>query len=158
MQAKDRGISTFVLILLVAVVMAVLLGAIILYWHAASRAGVPSGALRRNLSEEQKAYFPLLEFSDARMSAAQNFLGDTVAYLDARVTNKGTKVVRQLDLRLEFVDTLNQVVLRETARPVTARTAPLKPGESRPFRVTFEHMPADWNLAPPTITPTFVQF
>jgi hypothetical protein len=158
MRVKDRGVSTLVLILLVAAVMAVVLAAVILYWHAASRAAVSSGALRPTLSEEQKAYLPLLEFSDARMSAAQNFLGDTVTYLDARVTNKGTKVVRQLDLRLEFVDTLNQVVLRETGRPVTARTAPLKPGESRAFRVTFEHMPADWNLGPPAITPTFVQF
>jgi hypothetical protein len=157
MQPKERGVSTFVLILLVAAAMAVVLAALILYRHAASR-GAASSGVRASLSEEQKAYLPLLECSDARMSAAQNFLGDTVTYLDARVTNKGTRVVRQVSLRLEFVDTLNQVVLRETAHPVTARTSPLKPGESRSFRMTFEHMPADWNLAPPTITPTFVQF
>jgi hypothetical protein len=78
--------------------------------------------------------------------------------LDARVTNKGTRAVRRLDLDLTFVDTLSQVVLREQAHPVTRRTLPLKPGESRAFRVTFEHMPVDWNQAAPTIAPVYLQF
>ena len=42
-----------------------------------------------------------------------------MTYLDAQVTNKGTKTVRRLDVDLTFVDMLNQVVLRETAHPVT---------------------------------------
>jgi hypothetical protein len=96
--------------------------------------------------------------SDARMSAAENFLGHTVTYLDAQVTNQGAKAVRQLELELVFVDMLNQVVLRETARPVTLRGPALQPGQTRAFRVSFEHMPADWNQAPPTITPKLVQF
>jgi hypothetical protein len=66
--------------------------------------------------------------------------------------------VRRLDFDLTFVDTLNQVVLRERVRPVNQHSSPLKPGESRAFRVTFEHMPADWNQAAPTIVPAYVQF
>ncbi len=92
------------------------------------------------------------------MSAAENFLGHTVTYLDAQVTNQGTRAVRQIELELVFVDMLNQVVLRETARPVTLRGPALKPGQTRAFQVSFEHMPADWNQAPPTITPKQVQF
>jgi hypothetical protein len=41
---------------------------------------------------------------------------------------------------------------------VSARTPPLKPGETRAFRVTFEHIPADWNQAAPTITPVYLEF
>jgi hypothetical protein len=92
------------------------------------------------------------------MSVAQNFLGDNVTYLDARVRNEGTKTVRRLDLDLTFVDMLSQVILRERAHPVSERTQPLRPGESRAFRVTFEHIPVDWNQAAPTMTPVYVQF
>jgi hypothetical protein len=92
------------------------------------------------------------------MSAAQNFLGDSVTYLDAQVRNEGTKTVRRLDLDLTFVDMLSQVILRERAHPVSERTPPLKPGESRAFRITFEHIPVEWNQAAPTMTPVYVQF
>ena len=158
MLAKERGISTLVIIFIVSGVMAVLVAALILSQRTSSSRATSSGGARGSLSEEQKAYLALLEFTDARMSAAQNFLGGTLTYLDARVTNRGTKAVRRLDLELRFVDMLNQVVLRETAHPVTDRTPPLKPGEIRAFRVTFEHMPVDWNQAPPRMTPVFVQF
>jgi hypothetical protein len=158
MLAKERGVSTFVLVVIVTAVMATLLAAFILFRHTATPLRAPSAGVPRMLSEEQKAYLPLLEFTDARMSAAENFLGDSVIYLDGRVTNKGTRFLRRLDVELRFVDILNQVVLRETAHPVTERTSPLKPGETRPFRITFEHMPADWNQAPPALTPTSVEF
>ena len=87
------------------------------------------------------------------MSAAANFLGDTVTYLDGSVTNNGSKPVRRLDVELNFVDTLNQVVLRETAHPLADRATPLQPGETHAFRVTFDHMPVDWNQAPPAVKP-----
>src|SRR5439155_1459537 len=63
-----------------------------------------------------------------------------------------------LDLQLEFVDMLNQVVLRETAHAITSRTPPLKPGEKRAFRVSFDHMPAYWSQAPPAITVKYLGF
>jgi hypothetical protein len=110
------------------------------------------------LSEEQEAYLNQIEVTDARMSAAENFLGNTVTYLDAVVANKGSREVKLVELELVFVDTFYQVVLRETARAVTRRTPPLKPGETRAFQVTFEHMPIEWNQAPPRITPVSVEF
>ena len=81
-----------------------------------------AAAARPALSAEQKAYLASLVFADLRMSAAANFLGDTVTYLDGTVTNQGSKPVRRLDVELNFVDTLNQVVLREDCP---------SPGESR---------------------------
>jgi hypothetical protein len=157
MQFKDKGISVLHIIAFVGAAMLALLAVLMFLWHShgapelsASPSAIPT--------EEQKAYFRKLEFTDVYMSAAENFLGHTVTYLDARVTNNGTKTVRRLDLDLTFVDILNQVVLRERAHPVTERTTALKPGESRTFRVTFEHMPADWNQAAPTMTPVYVQF
>jgi hypothetical protein len=66
--------------------------------------------------------------------------------------------VRRLDVDLTFVDTLNQVVLRERAHPVSPHTQPLKAGEAKAFRMSFEHMPADWNQAVPSMVPVYVQF
>jgi hypothetical protein len=122
------------------------------------RSGTPPVAPPPAMTGEAKAYLSQIEAGGARMSAAQNFLGDTVTYLDARLTNKGAMLVRRVDLQLEFFDTLNQVVLRDAAHPVSPRTPPLRPGETRAFRVSFEHMPVDWNQAPPTITVKYVGF
>jgi hypothetical protein len=157
MRFNDKGISTLHIILTVGAAMLALTAVVVFLWHSHGAAEL-SASGSAITTEEQQAYFRQLEFTDVHMSAAENFLGASVTYLDARVTNKGTKTVRRLDLDLTFVDTLNQVVLRERAHPVTRRKPPLKPGESRAFRVTFEHMPADWNQAAPTMTPVYVQF
>jgi hypothetical protein len=157
MQLKEEGISTLHIILMVGAAMLALTAVIVFLWHSHSATEL-SGSVSAMPTEEQKAYFGQLEFSDVHMSAAENFLGATVTYLDARVTNKGGKTVRRLDLDLTFVDTLGQVVLRERAHPVTPRRPPLHPSESRAFRVTFEHMPVDWNQAAPTMTPVYVEF
>ena len=153
-MSEERTVSIPVLVVLAALA----LGVVIAVFVVVRRAISPPASPRLVLSEEEKAYLRHIVVTDPRMSAAENFLGDTITYLDARVSNQGTRPVRRIDLQLEFVDTLNQVVLRETAQPITPRAAPLKPGETRSFRVTFEHMPLDWNQAPPAITPSLVNF
>jgi hypothetical protein len=158
MSRNDHGISTLIIILIVSLVLAGVVAVFVLRQHQAVSRPASAEAGRPALSAEQKAYLASLAFVDLHMSAAANFLGDTVTYLDGSVTNNGAKVVRRLDVELNFVDTLNQVVLRETAHPVADRATPLQPGETHAFRVTFEHMPADWNQAPPTVTPVFVEF
>lgn len=155
MPAEERSVSIPVL-LLVALGGVIVLLAVVLLFTRHRPAPTPSTALV--LSGEEKAYLQQMTVTDARMSAAENFLGHTVFFLDARVTNRGRRVVRRLELELKFVDTLNQVVLREKAWPITERTPPLQPGEIRAFQVSFDHLPADWNQAPPTITPVQVRF
>ena len=158
MSRNDNDNPTIIIILIVAVVLAGLVAVFVLQQHHAVSRPASAGARRPPLSAEQKAYLASLAFADLRMSAAVNFLGDTVTYLDGTVTNQGAKPVRRLEVELNFVDILNQVVLRETAHPLADRAMPLQPGETHAFRVTFEHMPADWNQAPPTVTPVFVEF
>lgn len=92
------------------------------------------------------------------MTAAESFAGNRLIYLNARVTNQGPKVVRRLGIEMNFHDILNQVVLRENAHPISSRTPPLQPGETRAFQVIFERLPPDWNQAPPAIAATDVSF
>ena len=158
MPRNDHGISTIAIILIVSVILAAVVAVFVLEQHHAVSGPASGGAGRPALSAEQKAYLPSLVLSDLRMSAAANFLGDTVTYLDGSITNQGAKSVRRVDVELNFVDTLNQVVLRETAHPLANRATPLQPGETQPFRVAFEHMPVDWNQAPPTVKAVYVEF
>lgn len=158
MPRNDHGVSTSIIVAIVALVLAALVAVLVLHQHGAvSRAGAAAEKLPA-LSAEQQAYLASFAFADLRMSAAANFLGDTVTYLDGSVMNIGSKPVSRLDVELNFVDTLNQVVLRETAHPLANRPKPLGPGETHAFRVTFDHMPADWNQAPPRVRPVYVEF
>jgi hypothetical protein len=159
MPRNDQGVSTFtIIIFIVSAILAVLVAVVVLHQHQAVTGPALVVASRPPLSAEQKAYLNSIAFADFHMSAAANFLGDTVTYLDGSVTNQGPKPVRSLDVELNFVDSLNQVVLRETTHPLADRAAPLQPGESYAFRVTFEHMPVDWNQAPPMAKAVYVEF
>jgi hypothetical protein len=162
MSVKDRGLllqdaqgrSRLFLIALIASILAI--GLAVVAWLMHARLNQPEA--RPPLSADAKAYLEQISVTDAKMSAADTPLGNILTYLDSRVENHGTRTVTRLDLRLEFVDTLNQVVLRQTARVITPDTPPLKAAETRNIHLTFEHMPAEWNQAPPTVTPVYVAF
>jgi hypothetical protein len=159
MPRNDHGVSTLtIIILVVSVILAGLVAILVLHQHQAVTRSAVVSATRPPLSAEQKAYLGSFAFADFHMSAADNFLNDTVTYLDGTVINKGSKPVRSLEVELNFVDVLNQVVLRETAHPLSDRTTALQPGETYAFRVTFEHMPMDWNQAAPTARAVYVEF
>lgn len=158
MPRNDHGVSTLIIILIVSVILAGLVAFLVFHQHrAVSRTSLAS-ATRPALSADEKAYLPSLDVRDLHVSAAVNFLGQTVTYLDGSVTNEGAKPVRRLDLELTFVDMVNQVVLSETAHPLAGRTTPLPPGGTQTFRVTFDHVPGDWNQAPPAAKVVYVEF
>jgi len=159
MPRNDHGVSKLlIIILVVSLVLAGVLAIVVSHQHDVATRPATVAASRPALSADQKAYLSTLTFGDLHMSAAANFLGHTETYLVGSVTNAGTKPVRKLEVELNFVDTLNQVVLRETTHPLTTHSGPLQPGETYAFRVTFEHMPMDWNQAPPTLKAVYGEF
>ncbi len=110
-------------------------------------------------------YAAKLQISDVKMSAAENFVGGTVSYLEGKITNSGDKPVVEATLEVTFKNTLGEVVQKETM-PVRAlvthsvtgtpemfdlRTAPLQPGKAIDFRLTFEHISGDWNREYPQL-------
>ena len=113
-------------------------------------------------------YAANLKLSDMKMSAAENFIGSTVTYLDGKVTNTGDKTVSHAVVHVNFKDSLGQVaqaedvplhVLQTTgpyADAVDLSIFPLAPGQSRQFRLTFEHVTADWNHEYPELKVTDV--
>ena len=114
------------------------------------------------------AYAANLKFSDLKASAAQNFAGATVSYLDGTITNTGDKTVTQAVVQVTFKDDMGQTAQREenpirilrTGGPydeaVDLSLSPLAPGENKPFRLTFENISAQWNHAYPDLQITQV--
>ena len=131
--------------------------------------GVVVGILTLILRAERKkpaappAYAANLKFSDLKTSAAQNFVGATVSYLDGTVTNTGDKTVSHAVVQVTFKDDLGQTAQREelpirvlrTGGPydeaVDLNLSPLAPGQGKPFRLTFENISAQWNHTYPDL-------
>jgi len=143
---------------------AALLGVLIVGFIFASRNDQPAN------SGQPHAYSANLKFTDLKLSAAENFVGGNVTYLDGQLTNTGDKTVNGVTVELVFRNTLNEVVQKESMRVraltqggpypdvVDLRSALLAPGKSRPIRLTLEHISADWNRAAPEIKVTNVSF
>jgi hypothetical protein len=103
-----------------------------------------------------------------KLSAAENFVGSTVTYLDGTVTNAGDKTVSHALVRVSFKDSLGQLVQADDVplrilqisgpypEALDLSVAPLDPEQSKPFRLTFEHVTADWNHEYPELRVTDV--
>jgi hypothetical protein len=113
-------------------------------------------------------YAANLRLSDFKMSAAENFVGATVSYIDGTVTNAGDKTVTHAVAGVVFKDDMGQIVQREIvplralktggpyAEAVDLSVSPLTPGQSQPFRLTFDSISAQWNHQYPEIQITDV--
>ena len=114
------------------------------------------------------AYAANLKISDLRMSAAENFVGGTVTYLDGKIANLGDQSVIAVTVHVLFKNSLGQVVQTEdlpihvlqSAGPypdvVELTQAPLGPVQTKAFRLTLEHISADWNRSLPELKITQV--
>ena len=136
--------------------------------------GIVVGVLALIFRAEQKkpasppAYAANLKFTDLKTSAAQNFAGQTVSYIDGAITNTGDKTVIHAMVQITFKDELGQTAQRDELAIRVLRTggpydeavdlnlSPLAPGESKPFRLTFENISAQWNHAYPDLQVTQV--
>jgi hypothetical protein len=113
-------------------------------------------------------YASNVKLTNVKMSAAQNFVGATVTYIDGTATNTGDKTVIHAVVHVIFRNSLNEVAQAEdlplhvlqTGGPypdaVDLNASPLVPGQSKPFRLTFEHITADWNQQYPELQVTDV--
>src|SRR3974390_479724 len=137
---------------LVAVILAV--GAILLF----SRHKGPSGA-------ESNPYAQQLQLSAIKLSAAENYMGGSVTYLDFNITNTGDRALLGAAVNAQFKNALGQVVQKETVPLhvlvenqlagypdlVDMSRAPILPAQNRTVRITIEHISSDWDQTAPTM-------
>jgi len=116
------------------------------------------------------AYASKLQFDEMKMTVVENFVGGKVTHLEGRLTNTGDRTVSAISVAVVFRNALGEMAQKDTLavkvhQPVGGYTdvvdlkaAPLKPGESRGFRLTFDHVSTDWNRAYPELRVTVVTF
>ena len=114
-------------------------------------------------------YIAQLKLSDFKMSAAENFIGATVSYIDGSITNTSDKSVIRVMVQVNFEDSMGQLAQREELplrvvrtngaylEPVDLSVSPLAPGKTEPFRITFDSISAQWYHQYPDLTITDVQ-
>ena len=100
-----------------------------------------------------------LQLSNPKMSAAENYVGGTVTYLDVNIINTGDKALIGAAMKLVFINSIHEVVQTETlplhvlvenqmaGYPDLADLgrSPIAPGQTKSVRMTLEHISADWN-------------
>ena len=108
-------------------------------------------------------YAAKLTISGLQMSEATSFSGAKVTYIDGQITNNGDRTLNGVTVQVGFHgDTgefaqrlampLSLIRTREPyidTEPVSA--APLRPAQSRDFRLIFDTIPSDWNQQYPEI-------
>ncbi|MGC2246713.1 MAG: DUF2393 family protein [Terriglobales bacterium] len=154
MESPD---SNFRPVLIGVVIVAVVVGVLLLFFRSGQQKPVGPSPYASNL-----------KFSDLKASAAQNFAGATVSYLDGQITNSGNQTVIHAVVQVTFKDDMGQVAQKEelpihvlrTGGPydeaVDLNLSPLPPGQTKPFRLTFEDISAQWNHAYPDFQVTQV--
>ena len=124
-----------------------------------------SRAATRPTGPQTNPYAAKLQLSNPKLSAAENYVGGTVTYLDVNITNTGDRALVGADMKAVFKNTLDQVVQTETlplhvlvenqmgGYPdlVDLGRSPIAPGQTKTVRVTLEHISADWNRSYPEI-------
>lgn len=152
-NAERRGFRTP---LVAAVAFAALL--LVFFFLFSSGPGRSGAPLALPFGPAEQAYAPAISLKNLSLSRAENLVHQEVTILSGEVTNSGSRGLAQLEVTIEFRDSLNQVVLRETRTLLSPMAGPLTPGQRRAFELSFERLPRDWNMSAPVLRVSGLQF
>jgi hypothetical protein len=107
------------------------------------------------LTPDAKAYVRNLKLSEVTMKATESYVGQTVTEIEGKIANAGDRTVKHADVYCIFYNSYGEVVIRERVAIVTS---PLKPGESRAFRLPFDDIPSGWNNQMPQLVIARIEF
>ncbi|MFL6352094.1 MAG: hypothetical protein ACJ74Z_09615 [Bryobacteraceae bacterium] len=122
------------------------------------RRPAPETSLNGPASPEARAYVANLVLSDLSMKASENFMKQQVTEIEGKMTNNGPRPVQSVEVYCVFRGVDGREVYRERAPLVRSRAAPVKPKETRPFRLAFDNLPDGWNQAMPTLVIAHITF
>ena len=144
-------VMTVVIAGLVAVAMAISLW-VVLKRPQENPTGVVPVNVPAKMNQAERAYAKALRVENVTLSRAENFIHQEVTILNADVVNDGPQTVQKLFVTVEFLDDMHQIVLRETRGVLGTPATPLAPGQRRSFAVSFDRVPASWNMQQPAVT------
>jgi hypothetical protein len=120
-------------------------------------------SVQGNTAQPLAAYAANLPLSQLAMSESENISGGKYTYIDGHIRNTGDQTVSGITVQVLFrndvqlppqIETQSLALIRThepyiDTQPVSA--SPLKPGDDREFRLTFETIPGNWNYQMPEI-------
>ncbi len=111
-----------------------------------------------------------LQVSDLHMATAQNFAGNSVTYIEGKISNHADRKVAGARVEVIFKNSIGEVSQKEVL-PMTVLLpnvpyvdygpldrAPLAPGQASDFRLTLEHVSADWDGQVPQVRVVSVSY
>lgn len=150
--ATEKHKASYIPIIIGAVTL-VLLVAGYLYLNSERSTGPDEQA-----SAEAKAYLSNLQLSDVKMQAAENFMQQRVVEIDGKITNKGPRALKSIDVYCLFYSVDGHMIHRERVPVVRAAAKPLMPDDTRDFRLPFDALPSNWNQAMPHLVVAQITF
>jgi hypothetical protein len=109
-------------------------------------------------SAEAKAYLANIALSDVTVKATENFMQQQVVEVEGKIANNGPRSLESVDVFCLFYGVNGREIYRERVPIVRAKGAPLRTGESRSFRLPFDHVPDGWNQAMPRMVIAKITF
>jgi hypothetical protein len=145
----------FLVGIVVVALLGALLGVAMHYSRAPGGTAVADTHLPFGPAEQKAAEH--IHFHDIALSEATNMLNQNFTYVNGAVSDDGVDTVKEVEVTIEFKNSLSQVGLRETRKLLGPGAAPLMGGDHRDFSVTLEAVPSDWNHEYPSIRVTGLQ-
>ena len=114
------------------------------------------------------SYAPYVQLSDLQMSESTSFSGGKETFVDGRITNSGAATVDGAEVLVSFPADGGAAPQQEAVPVTLIRTrqpyidvqplsaAPLAPGATAEFRLTFDDVRPDWNQQTPLVKITGV--
>ena len=90
-----------------------------------------------------------MALSDVRMQASENFMRQRVIEVLGRISDNGSRAVSTVEVYCLFYGTDGREIHRERLAIIPRQGPPLRPGETRAFRLPFDALPDGWNQAVP---------
>jgi hypothetical protein len=110
------------------------------------------------VSTEATAYLSHLSLSDVSMQASENFMKQQVIEVRGKITDNGPRALETVEVYCLFYGPDGREIHRERVPIVNSKGAPLKPGETRAFRLPFDAVPDGWNQALPKMVIAQITF
>jgi hypothetical protein len=148
--AADKSQS----LLLVIGAVVVLIGGAAWWFLGHPSAGEP----RPVLTPEARAYLKNLALSEVQMQANESYLKQAVVEFDGKITNKGDRVVKLVEINCIFHDNVGLVVLRERVAIAGRKAGDLRPGDTKSFRLAFDSIPESLNNQMPDLVIAQIRF
>jgi hypothetical protein len=110
------------------------------------------------LTGPAKAYVKNLKLSDVDMKANESYMKQSIVEITGKIENAGDRVLEVVEINCVFYDAYGQMVLRERVPIVSKKMGGLAPGETKTFRMPFDHIPESWNQALPQMVIARIDF